>query len=261
MTKDFYMSELGDAPIYVPPKVEPDEMDWQAYAMHYDEMCELNPAYQQNINVLMGYIRSWSLPSQPEICDLGAGTGNYIKEISHLLPNSNFSHVDFDTKMNELAHQKYERANVKSVRIINEYVQRVVFEPKQFDLIICVNALYAISPQKQVLNNIRSWLKDDGRFFVIDFGRKQKTLDWTMYLFRESIRNHRVGRYARALIEAREVIKQNRRSSKGQKSGRYWTHTTSEFANTLVDCGFSVEEVFPCYRGYADLAICRKSTI
>ncbi len=253
------MSEYNEAPTYTSSNLETDEMDWDAYAEHYDEMCDLNPSYQHNISTLMEYLRRWDLRTNLEICDLGAGTGNYIRAISQLLPNSRFSHVDFDSKMNELARQKYELANVKSVRIIEEYVQRIVFEPKRFDLILCVNALYAISPQKQVLNNIRSWLKDDGRFFVIDFGRKQNTLDWTLYLFREAVKNHRVGRYARALVEAREVIKQNRRSSKGQASGRYWTHTTSQFANTLVDSGFEVEEVFPCYRGYADLAICRKS--
>ncbi len=254
------MTDYNDAPTYIPSKVDSDEMDWAAYAEHYDEMCDLNPSYQHNIKVLTEYIRSWNLPSNAEICDLGAGTGNFIRAISRILPNSTFSHVDFDASMNKLARQKYKDSNVKSVSIIEEYAQLVVFESNRFDLIICVNALYAISPQKQVLNNVRSWLKKDGKFFVIDFGRKQNTLDWTWYLFRESIKYHRIGRYARALIEAREVIKQNRRTSKGQASGRYWTHSTSEFANTLVESGFVVEEVFPCYRGYADLAVCRKST-
>ena len=252
------MSDYNETQIYNPSKVETDEMDWEAYAEHYDEMCDLNPSYQHNINVLMRYLQSWNLPTNAKICDLGAGTGNYIRAISRFLPNSTFTHVDFDSKMNELAHRKYESANVNSVTIIEEYAQHIEFEPNHFDLVLCVNALYAISPQKQVLEHIRSWLKDDGKFFVIDFGRKQKTFDWTIYLLLESIKNHRVARYVKALIEAREVIKQNRRSSRGQASGRYWTHTTSEFANTLVESGFVVEEVFPCYRGYADLAICRK---
>lgn len=250
--------EYEAVPLYVPANVDTDEMDWDAYAEHYDIMCELNPSYQQNLNTLAKYLSRWQLRGDASICDLGAGTGNYIHLLSKLIPEASFTHVDFDAKMNELAAKKYANNSIDSVRIICDYAQRVEFEPESFDLVICVNALYAISPQKQVLNKVRSWLKDDGRFFLIDFGRKQRTMDWAFYLFRESLKRQRVGTYVKALLESREVIKQNRRSTKGQATGRYWTHSTSEFGNTLVDCGFEVEELFPCYRGYADLAICRK---
>lgn len=247
--------------VYTPTRVQQDEMNWDAYAIHYDLMCELNPSYQQNVETLLDHLAIWNLPADADICDLGAGTGNYIEAISKLVPNAHFTHLDFDNKMNQLALQKYERAQIRSVEIVSDFAQRVEFPPKTFDLVVCVNALYAISPQKQVLHKIHSWLKDDGRFFIIDFGRKQRTLDWAIYLFRESMKRNRVGRYTKALVEGREVLKQNRRSTKGQESGRYWLHSTSEFGNTLVDCGFVVDEITPCYRGYADLAVCRRGTL
>lgn len=253
MEKDVAVSSM-----YVPTDVQQDEMNWDAYAVHYDVMCDLNPSYQQNIETLLHHLNRWNLPADANICDLGAGTGNYIEALSKKLPNAHFTHIDFDKKMNDLAAQKYDLAQIKSVNIVSEFAQRVEMPQNHFDLVICVNALYAISPQKQVLHKIRTWLKDDGRFFIIDFGRKQRTLEWAIYLFRESMKRHRVGRYARALVEGREVLKQNRRSTKGQKSGRYWLHSTSEFGNTLVDCGFVVDEITPCYRGYADLAVCRR---
>jgi len=251
-------SEYQDVPTYVPTDLDTDEMDWDAYAEHYDVMCELNPSYQENLVALARYLPHWGLPNDANICDLGAGTGNYIHLLSRLLPNASFTHIDFDKKMNELAAKKYREQEIESVQIVCEYAQRAEMEDASFDLILCVNALYAITPQKQVLKKVRTWLKDDGRFFVIDFGRKQRTMDWAFYLFRESLKNQRIGTYLKALVESREVIRQNRRSTKGQATGRYWTHSTSEFGNTLVDCGFEVEELFPCYRGYADLAICRK---
>ena len=250
--------EYDEVPLYIPASIDSDEMDWDAYAEHYDVMCELNPSYQENLLALAKYLPSWNLPADANICDLGAGTGNYIHLLSRLLPNATFTHIDFDKKMNDLAAKKYRDQDIDSVSIVCEYAQRAEMGHASFDLILCVNALYAITPQKQVLKKVRSWLKEDGRFFVIDFGRKQKTMEWVFYLFRESMKNHRIGTYVKALIESREVIKQNRRSTKGQSTGRYWTHSTSEFGNTLVDCGFEVEELFPCYRGYADLAICRK---
>lgn len=239
--------------------VQRDEMDWHAYAEHYDEMCALNPAYQQNIQALIDRLSLWKLPSDARVCDLGAGTGNYISALSRFLPHGSFVHVDFDRKMNELARHKYARQGIVDVNIVEEHVQHVDFPTNSFDLVVCVNALYAISPQREVLTKIRRWLRPNGKFFVIDFGRKQRTLDWTLYILRESVRSNNLRRYAKALVEAREVLKQNRRSTRGQTSGRYWLHSTEEFRGTLESCGYKVIEVFPCYRGYADLAVCETS--
>lgn len=241
------------------PSLSSDEMDWDAYAEHYDEMCALNPAYQDNIELLLDRIPLWNMAKNAAICDLGAGTGNYIGAVSNILPDAEFVHVDFDTKMNEFASKKYEQSKLHNIRIIQEYAQRIEFPKESFDLVMCVNALYAISPQVEVLQKVRSWIKPGGRLFIIDFGRKQRTLEWALYILRESFKAHSLGRYTRTLIEAREVLKQNRRSTKGQTTGRYWTHSTEQFGKTLRDCGYSVEELFPCYRGYADLAVCQVS--
>lgn len=240
-------------------QIESDEMDWDAYAEHYDVMCELNPSYQENLGRLTKYVSGWQLPDDANICDLGAGTGNYISALSDLLPNARFTHLDFDPKMNKIARNKYSKGGLANVTLVEQPAQQAVFEPATFDLIVCINALYAISPQTQMLRKIRQWLTSDGLFFVIDFGRKQRTIDWMIYLFRESMKNHQVGTYAKALIESREVIKQNRRSAKGQSTGRYWTHSTSQFGRVLSDCGFAIDELYTCYRGYADLAICRRA--
>jgi ubiquinone/menaquinone biosynthesis C-methylase UbiE len=249
--------ELEDVHRYVPGDVANDEMNWHAYAEHYDQMCKFNPPYQDNIDTLIRYLSEWSLPSNADICDLGAGTGNYILEVAKSFPDV---HIDFDSKMNELANKKYAAAGVDKVSIVTEYAQQCTFPKNRFDLVICVNALYAISPQEDVLRKVRSWLRPDGWFFIIDFGRKQRTLEWTLFLFRQSLKAHRAGEYVKALLDAREVLKQNRKSTKGQESGRYWLHSTDAFGKTLSECGFDVEEIFPCYRGYADLAICRKTT-
>ena len=254
-------TKIESVSTYSPDFIDSDEMDWDAYAQHYDLMCEFNSSYQDNISKLAECLHSWGLPSNARICDLGAGTGNYTLAMAEQLPGAEFIHVDFDSKMNEMALQKYERRQVRSVEILPENAQQIDFTDSSFDLVVCVNALYAISPQKEILRKVHTWLKPDGRFFIIDFGRKQRSIDWAFYLFRESIRKHRIGEYFKAVIEGREVFKQNRRSAKGQESGRYWLHSTSEFGAILADSGFVVDELHPCYRGYADLAICRKGLI
>ncbi len=241
-----------------PESVEKDEMDWDAYAEHYDEMCALNPAYQANIEILLNHLSKWSLPPDCKICDLGAGTGNYIVQMAKTLPMAQFWHVDIDQHMTELATQKYEQNKVLNVNVHKSDVHAANFEEESFDVVVCVNALYAFTSQESILKRIRSWLKPNGKLFLIDFGRKQKTLDWTLYIFKESMKSQKVGRFARALIEGRELLKQNRRTTMGQESGRYWLHTTQEFGQTLENSGFKVEELSRCYRNYSDLAICSK---
>lgn len=239
--------------------VEQDEMDWDAYAEHYDEMCALNPAYQANIRMLLERMPTWGLPENARICDLGAGTGNYILNMAEAHPEAHYWHVDFDRRMIELARQKYEERGLKDVSVIQSNVHDLHFDEGMFDLVVCINALYAFDSQDHVLKLIRSWLRPNGKLFLIDFGRKQKTLDWTFYILKESVKSHRIGRYARTLIEGRELLKQNRRTTKGQESGRYWLHTTEEFGDSLRRAGFEVQELSRCYRNYSDLAVCQKA--
>jgi ubiquinone/menaquinone biosynthesis C-methylase UbiE len=159
--------------------------------------------------------------------------------------------------MNELARAKYARRGITQVQIIQEHILNVEIPAGSLDLILCVNSIYAVHPQMAVLERARHWLSPNGRLFAIDFGRKQRTLDWAVYLFRESMKSKQVGRYAKGLIEAREVMRQNRQSTKGQSTGRYWLHSTEEFGESLEKAGFIVEELASCYRDYADMAVCR----
>ena len=238
--------------------VDADEMDWHAYAEHYDEMCALNPAYHENIGMLLERLQSWNLPPDARICDLGGGTGNYILAMHQNFPSARYHHVDVDDRMIEFARRKYSEAKVENVEILTSNVHSVDFASEFFDVVVCVNALYAFTSQEAILSRVHSWLKPTGKLFLIDFGRKQNTLDWTVYMFIESLKSRQLGRYARALIGAREVLRQNRRTTLGQESGRYWLHSTDELGEALERAGFVVAELSSCYRQYCDFAVCSK---
>jgi ubiquinone/menaquinone biosynthesis C-methylase UbiE len=235
-----------------------DEMNWDAYAKQYDILCDLNPVYHENVETLLTHMSKWGLPNDARICDLGAGTGNFIVAMAENFPSAQYWHVDTDSRMLSIAKQKYESRGLSQIQIVQEPAENTQFPADYFDLILCVNALYAFPDKDSVLASMRSWLKPTGKLFLIDFGRKQRTLDWTFYIFKESLKSGQVGRYVKGLLESREVLKQNRKATKGQKSGRYWLHSTEEFGESLRQSGFKVEELRSCYRGYADFAICTK---
>jgi ubiquinone/menaquinone biosynthesis C-methylase UbiE len=238
------------------------EIDWSAYATQYDLMCHHNNSYEENISELLKYVEKLGLDSNCRIADIGAGTGNYICELSNILPDARFTHLDSNREMNLIAVDKYDSLGVKNICVIEEEIQRVEFEPGQFDLVICVNALYAMNPQEIILAKIRDWIAPTGILYVIDLGRKMDSVDWGYHFLKKATKERRLLAYLNdTFIHGREVLKQNRLTTAAQASGRYWTHETKKFGEILINSGFEIERLEPCYRGYSDLAICRKPPV
>ena len=232
-------------------------IDWNPYSTQYDLLARNNPSYQENILILREMLAEWNLPKTASICDVGAGTGNYICSIAKDLPDASFVHIDSDPRMNEIAKDKYDHEGVNSVSIITSAVEETELPSKSFNLIVCVNALYAMESPDVVFRKIHSWLKEDGIFFVIDFGRQANMFDWARYIFGNMYRKEGLGACLRFVKNGFETIRQNLKGAKGQAIGNYWLHSTDEFGRTLSEHGFSVEVLRTCYRGYCDLAVCR----
>jgi len=221
-------------------------------------MCLHNDSYEQNIEEFTKYVSGLNLPPKCRVADIGAGTGNFICQISKVIPYAEFTHVDSNREMNQIALKKYDQYKLPNVRVIEDDIQRLDFPDHEFDLIVCVNALYAMVPQDLVLRKMRDWLKPNGVFYVIDLGREMKTVDWGVHFLRTAYKQRRLLAYLNdAFLRGREVLRQNRLTTIAQNSGRYWMHETASFGEQLLEAGFEIERLEPCYRGYADLAICR----
>ena len=234
------------------------EIDWGKYAQQYDLMCRHNDAYEVNVSALAQFVQTINLNPTCSIVDIGAGTGNFICELSKVLPSANFVHLDANREMNNIALRKYEKQKIGNVQIIEEQVQRADLPVDTFSLAICVNSLYAMNPQELILSKIHQWLAPDGYLYVIDLGRKMDSWDWGRYFLRQAFREKRLLEYLTdAVARGREVLRQNNMTTIAQDSGRYWTHETSQFGQVLESAGFKIEKLETCYRGYADLAICR----
>jgi len=230
-------------------------MDWERYAQHYDLMCSLNPAYLENIELFKSLSEKYPVPRGARICDLGAGTGNYIKAFSQLGHGYRFLYVDPSEDMLRIARQKLLRIEDAEIEFKLASAENCDLPAAGFDLILCVNALYAMRDPRGALTHIRQALGPRGYAFIIDFGRIQNTLDWTKFLLFESRKAGRLREYLRSLWVGREVLRQNRLTRVGQQSGSYWLHSTEEFRVTLEQSGFNVKEIGSCYRGYCDYAV------
>jgi ubiquinone/menaquinone biosynthesis C-methylase UbiE len=223
-------AELSQAPV----ASKHHEIDWDTYASQYDLLATNNPSYFENIEALRSVVRDLQLPKEAAICDVGAGTGNFICALAHDLPEARYVHLDFDAGMNKIAADKYSAMGLEHIELECCRASEAHYAPQSFDLIISVNALYAMQPQREVLRRIRSWLKPDGTFFVIDYGRQVNVLDWVVYMFRHVARTKGFWAAVKLLKKNAENIRQNRKGSQGQADGHYWLHSTEEFGEILV---------------------------
>ena len=234
-----------------------NRLDFEKYAVGYDRLCELSPAYQDLRNLLNTHLPSFNLGSESRICELGAGTGNFTLEVASQHPDASFTHVDMSREMNAAAKRKYDTAGIEYT-IRETFIQTCELPTNSFDLVIMVNALNTCPPQFQVLENIYSWIKPGGHLFLIDFGREQDTWDWTKYLSRTVYESQGFFGLIRELYNNREAIRQNRRARFDQEHGNMWLHSTEEFGEIIKKAGFQVNHLEQCYRKYSDLVVAQK---
>ena len=236
-------------------------LEYRKYANQFDHQNKYNPAYHELQQLLIDWIPKFGLGPRPDICDLGAGTGNFVIRLSESVPEANFVHVDKDCRMNELAKEKYTQAGCKNVEIVETLIQQANFSASSFDLIVCVNALNTAPPQEPVLNLINSWLRPGGWLFLVDFGREQRTLDWALYCAYHAAKTDGVGSMLRYAAGCTEPFKQNLLARHDQKNGTMWLHETEQFKDMVDRAGLEVVHYDQVYRDYADLVIAQKEPL
>ncbi len=230
---------------------------WSEYATSYDDYVVPLPCYQENINLLKGFLADHKLEENPDICDIGAGTGIYIEAMAASLNGATFLHVDSDEEMTNYARERYSKKGL-SVQVSTSQIQEVEIPVRSLDLVTSINVLYSLPNPRERLRQIFAWIKPGGYFFTIDFGRKQRPLDWTLYFFRQMLIRDGVRKTFQSMPSAISLFKRQAEAASAQKTGDYWLHTTDSFSDALSQAGFIIEKAHICYRGYADLAVCRK---
>lgn len=235
-------------------------MDYEAYAAHFDQMCAINPAYQQ-LHTLFGQVLDdIDLPDRAQATDLGAGTGNFICTLLERHPDAQATHVDCSPEMNDVADQKYREKGL-TVEIVNSHMQIAPIKDCSQDLIVCVNSLNNAPPVKPMLENIYRWLVPGGYLFLVDFGREINVIDWGWYLVKHVFKTYGLVETISEVRRQSKIYSINRSGKSEQRSGTLWTHTTDELLGTVSSVGLTSMHSATCYRGYADLVVAQRPAI
>lgn len=237
------------------------EVSWSLYAAAYDLMCRSNAAYLDNLSLFSDWLKRSHLQHDAIVCDVGAGTGNYLLKVHEHLPGASLIHVDSDARMTTMASKKYRRAGITRVAFEKRPVQDVEIPHETLDLAICVNALYAFPDHSSVLRKLHRWLKPQGLFFAIDLGREMNVAEWTRFILSSSVQDSGLAQTTLRLWKGRHAIFQNSAIRTNQLTGKYWLHHSRDFDSALREAGFQVLESGVCYRGYCDFAVCSKGSI
>ncbi|MFM8354456.1 MAG: class I SAM-dependent methyltransferase [Gammaproteobacteria bacterium] len=233
-------------------------IEWSRYARSYDTLAINNPSYRENLETVLGLFLGLGLKEGAKVCDVGAGTGNFLEKLAPRAPGVSFVHLDSSYEMNAVARTKYDSFGLGNVQVIEASIFDYEAECSSFDALICINALYAMNPQLAALKRMRAWLKPDGKLLIIDFGRQSSVIDWGRFILQSTLKEKGFVAGLELVFKGFGSIIQNRKGAQGQGKGRYWLHSTEEFGALLEDAGFDVELLDTCYRGYCDLAVCSK---
>jgi len=233
-------------------------IEWDRYARSYDVLADNNPSYQENIELIEELFAKLNLAEGSRVCDIGAGTGNFLARLAPKYPEVRFIHLDSSAEMNSAAQRKYDSLGAYNVEIVEKSVFEHETEVGSFDVLICINALYAMRPQHSALERMYSWLKDEGTLLIIDFGRPTKIVDWARFLVSSTFKKRGWSGVFNLITTGFGSIIQNRKGAKGQGDGGYWLHSTNEFGECLSSVGFKVDLLRACYREYCDVAVCCK---
>lgn len=234
------------------------KMDWATYATAYDQMAELNPAYQELLATFTQAIKAWPLADGDTLADLGAGTGNFSTILAGQFPRCEIVHVDFDEAMNRQAAAKAGARRLENIRHVTSDLATHEFPPSSQAGVVSVHALYTLANPTQMLRRMHDWLRPGGQAFLCDFGRSMNVADWRSFLFQSSRRQHGLFGTLRKFWRGRVVAEANHEIARRQSAGEFWTHSHAEFVAAVVQAGFEVSQHEQAYRGYSDVVICRR---
>ena len=233
-------------------------VNWNDYAQTYDLMATHNPAYQDLLRRFSGVASTWQMNKEASILEVGAGTGNFALCAASIHGNARVIHSEPSSAMQLHARHKADSQGLENLHFVLGSAEELELADQSISAAILVHMLYTLSDPKEFLGKLHQWLVPGAPVFACDFGRRMDVSDWRRYLVGEM--RHTIGwrRTLLTLWRGRGIARANHHIATEQLRGRYWMHTTEEFAAAFRETGFKVVQQEVAYRGYSDIVVaCR----
>lgn len=239
----------------------PNSVSWTQYAAKYDMLMSYNPFYQALHQEVLDLTDRWSINMGDLILDIGAGTGNYSSAVARKFAQAEVIHIDSDNEMNSVAEKKRENQKLTNLNILQQHSDDLRFQDDSVKACLCIHFLYTQEDPIGILQRIFEWLQPGGQAIFVDPGRILNVLDWKVAIGYQMIKRYGLVKTLELMREGREVSKQNRKISKLQANGTYWTHSTENFRNTIENIGFTIDDSGQTFRKLSDWVAVTKPSI
>lgn len=130
---------------------------WNCYARCYDGLLETVP-YQRLIAQTLAHIPA----TATRLLDAGCGTGNLLRAARETQPQLALAGIDFSHQMLRRAADKVPTATLSR----GDLNQPLPFADGSFDVVTCVNVLYAVENPEKTVSELRRVLAPGGRLIM-----------------------------------------------------------------------------------------------
>lgn len=130
---------------------------WDCYARCYDGLLQTIP-YQRLLARTLSHVPS----NARTLLDAGCGTGNLLSAVHRELPDIQLSGIDFSTQMLGRARRKMSGAHI----IQGDLNAALPYADGSFDVVTCVNVLYAVATPEKTLAELKRVLAPGGTLIV-----------------------------------------------------------------------------------------------
>ena len=224
-----------------------------SYAEAYDLLLEISPPYQELLSLTNDYIEKYivDLSDGKKFLDIGAGTGNFSNLLVKQRNPTEIHLLDCNDNMLAQASTK-----INSPYIIKHCTTFDAFIPKvSYDVVFCFHTLYLMRSPKLMIPKMRQAIDKDGILIICDIGKPINVIDWTIYLFLQSVKKIGFKSTIELHKNCKNLIDSNSKIYRYQKSTK-WTHNLRQF-RTHFEPFFEVLEAETVYRGYSNMLVCK----
>lgn len=121
-------------------------------------------------------IKNMDLKPDEVVADIGAGSGYYSFRIAEKLPEGKVLAVDLQPEMLAIMKLKIQQNQVNNVELIQAEETKPNLPENSVDLVFMVDVYHELSYPREVMEQIVSALKPDGRFVLLEYRMEDPTV-------------------------------------------------------------------------------------
>lgn len=114
-------------------------------------------------------IQNMQLQPNEIIADIGAGSGYYTFRMAQKVPEGKVLAVDLQPEMLDIMRQKIKKNKIKNVQLIQGQESNPNLPKNAIDMAMMVDVYHELSYPKEMMQEIVSALKPNGRFILLEY--------------------------------------------------------------------------------------------